>query len=379
MLHRCLPPPAYLGFAAACVSLSVTAWAPTSVPGLAPAAAAQPTPAIAAAGDDRTDPTAADDPAAPDTDPSSDIDLSDAAWATEVSDEDQAQALDDFYRGLDLHEQLLFEDAAEAYQRAIERWPHPKFLLYRSHALSKQGEPLAAHQLLQQVLSADPRALAPSEHDLARSIERDLLARELAAITVRCDEPGAEVTVNGQPWFTGPGTHRSVVRAGAYVVAVDKPGYVTVTRSVTLRRGEWSLIEPRLVPERDAVLTHRRWHAWLPWIITATGVVATGAGAGLYTLSNQHLDTIQRRVADACEAGDCGSVAEQSLYRRAQIERTAGIATLAAGGATLTAALVMHYLNRTIHSPNQDAGSSELEMRPLIAPDGAGMSLRLRF
>lgn len=307
-------------------------------------------------------------------------DVSDAPWARDVTDAQQAQALQHFHAGLELHRQLLFAEAGASYQRALAQWAHPKFFLYLSHTLAKQGAHLEAYEALEQALGGDARAMSESERRLAREMQTEL-AHELAAVTVRCDEPGAEVMINGQPWLTGPGTQRRIVRPGAYVVETTKPGHVSVTRSLTLRRGEWSLIEPRLVRDEDAILVERRWSRATPWLVTGAGLVASATGAWLYTMSSEHFAEVQEQVGEGCMPNDpsCNSVPARALYDRAQVERSIGIGALAVGSGALAAALVMHYLNRSHHSPNEEAGSAEMELRPLVDGDTTGVSLRIDF
>lgn len=307
-------------------------------------------------------------------------DGSDAPWARGVTDAQQMQALRHFHAGLELHRQLLFAEAASSYEQALAQWAHPKFFLYLSHALAKQGAHLEAYEALRRALRGDPRAMSDSERRLAHNTETGL-ALELAAVTVRCDEVGAQITINGQPWFTGPGTQRRIVRPGAYVVEATKRGYVTVTRSITLRRGEWSLIEPRLVRNQDAVLVERRWSRTPPWLVTGTGLVASATGAWLYMLSSRHFAEVRNQTDEGCMPEDtsCESVPARALYERAQVERTTGIGVLAAGGSTLVVALVMHYLNRPHRSPNEAAGSARMEMRPLVDGTVTGVSLQINF
>lgn len=307
-------------------------------------------------------------------------DASDAPWARGVTDAQQAQALRHFQAGLELHRQLLFAEAGSSYEQALAHWPHPKFFLYLSHARAKQGAHLEAHEALEQALRGDSRAMSASERRLARDLQTEL-ARELAAVTVRCDEPGAEITINGQAWFTGPGTRRRTVQPGAYVVEATRPGHVSVTRSITLRRGEWSLIEPRLVRDQDAILVAHRWSRATPWLVTGAGLVASAAGAWLYMESARHFAEVQEQAGEGCMPEDpsCDSVPARALYERAQVERSIGVGALAAGSSALAAALVMHYLNRSHRSPNEEAGSSEMELRPLVDGHTTGVSLRIEF
>ncbi|GAB4557133.1 MAG: hypothetical protein Tsb0020_00980 [Haliangiales bacterium] len=283
-----------------------------------------------------------------------------APWAEGVSEAQQARAMWHFARGIELHKQLLFAEAQAAYQRALQSWEHPKIYLYRGLAMSKLGDFLAAYESIERALRSDPRALRAHERALAERTASELLRGELAAITVRCEVAGARVRIGDESWFSGPGVQRKSVSPGSHSVTVDKPGYVSVTRVVLLRRGESAVIDPDLVPSGAEFLVEWRWSPALPWWLTGAALATTATGAGLMVLASKHRGEAEALLSENCPlpgADDCySSPGVKTLRARADIERNVGVGLLLAGGGALVGALAMHYLNQPHRTRNEAAG-----------------------
>ncbi len=301
-------------------------------------------------------------------------------WSRAVDDAVQARALWYLHQGLSKHKQLLFADAAALYQRGLKHWDHPKLHYYRGLALAKLGQHLAAYESLSRALSGPRQALDADERAFAQRTAQDLMAGELAAVTVRCATAGAAVSINGKPWFVGPGIQRKIVSPGSYSVEVSKADHVPVTRLTTVRGGESALIEPQLVHNRDAVHVQRRWSRPLPWLVTGAGLLAITAGTGLFALSSHHADEGRAMLASDCSSnGPCAQNRGLHRFERAAQEREFSIGLLAAGGGVLLVGAGMHYLNRARYQDNEEAGGSRMELVPLVGDSAAGAALTIDF
>ncbi len=309
-----------------------------------------------------------------------------AARAERAADPPQAQrdaqqqaAYEHFRDGLELHHRLLFEDAALAYQRALNGWQHPKFYLYLSHALARSGAPLRAFTALQQALAGDPKALDAQDTRTAQVVEAELV-QQLAAITVRCDADGAEVTINDQIWFSCPGERRKMVRPGFYLVDVRQAGHVPVSQSMTLRAGEWAVVEPNLVAKEDAVRVERRWPRALPWGVGLAGIAIAAVGATNYARAARDIDGLQRDIDGLCAPGArrCPSSAEiDDKYDGARFRQIVGVGLLTAGTGTLLTALLMRLQTRDV--ADESVRRPSVEVLPLMEGSAAGLSLDIEF
>lgn len=302
------------------------------------------------------------------------------AWARSVSEGQKALAQRHFLEGLELHRQLLFAEAAEAYERACYEWEHPKFFLYRSHALVRGGEYMEAFRALQRAKSEPVGALSAAELQIVRALEAELM-QKLAAITVTCDESGAAVKLNNQEWFECPESGRRIVDPGYYQVSVHKQGYVPVMEEVTLSAGSLATLAADMVTEAEAEDEARRWSRELPWIATGAGLLVSAAGAGLYAYTGWRARTWNEDIAALCtEDLPCSSsLGLGHRLGRARWQRTLSGGLLAAGGSALLASTLMHYLNQPALSAAADADDPRFDVQPLIDVHAAGLSLTSKF
>lgn len=297
-------------------------------------------------------------------------------WVAGVSEIEQKRALEHFNEGVKLHEELLYAQAAREYGLAIDSWAHPKFYLYQSLALAKLGRSLEAYQALQSALTGDRAALSQSEWDLARRTERELLGA-LSRITVRCDEPGAVVRLNGQRWFACAGHQRRIVRAGDYRIDVGKPDFVPVSTSVSLKPGEAVVIEPKLIAQASRTSVKRRWRSGMVWAVTGVGAALMAAGWFGTWHAARDAEGIQRNV-DRLDGGSSQGELINDL-ERAHWYHSASQYTLFAGGGVVATSLLLHWLNRPEEIYNRDAGGANVDVTPLLGPNAGSIRIQITF
>jgi hypothetical protein len=303
-------------------------------------------------------------------------------WQEGVSpaDQDTAKAL--FAEAVTLQRQWLLADAAARYEQALARWEHPKIRFYLSRTQEKMGDPVAAYENLRLALRWGLDAFPPEDAEVAREMQRRL-ELELSRIEVRCDEPGAEVFVDGKPWFVGPGSQDAVVRPGEHAVIARKAGHFTVTRSISLVPGKHATVELGLSPE---TIVRSRWERWRPWhtlAVVGTGAALALAGGVLEWQAARDYAEYDRRFDEVCSDNpQCAPHVAPGMadrLRRARWENRGAIAAFGAAGATLAAGALLGWLDLPGPHRNEATGSVDVEFMPLVTGDATGVSLGGRF
>ena len=95
-------------------------------------------------------------------------------------------------------------------------------------------------------------------------------------LVVTTGEPGAEVTLDGEPAGRTPLT--LTVEGGVHELRVARSGHVSLARSVTVRAGDLQRLDLDLEPERRL---HRRWWLWAIVGGVVVGAVAVALAVGL--------------------------------------------------------------------------------------------------
>lgn len=167
-----------------------------------------------------------------------------AAWQ-QASPEARQSADALFAAGSRLFRQWQFGEAEQKYRAALAHWQHPLIYLYLGRALEKQGDLEGAHEAVQRALRQQPPPFSAPDLQLAQDLRERLEAR-LARIEVHCEQEGAEVFFDGEPWFVAPGRHHRMARSGQHVIIARKQGYVPATKAIALTPGTLTRVEIRM-------------------------------------------------------------------------------------------------------------------------------------
>lgn len=316
-------------------------------------------------------PLAADTPPAP------------GPWHEGVEPADQEAAIALFEEALTLQRQWLLPEAAARYEQALARWDHPKIRFYLGRTQEKLGDPVTAYENLRLALRWGLDAFPPADARLAREMLRRLEAG-LSRIEIRCDEPGAEVFIDGKPWFVGPGSKQAMVRPGEHAIIARKAGFFTVTRSISLVPGKQATVAIGL--SRETVVRGRweLWHPWHTWAVAGTGAALALAGGVLEWQAARHYTEYEHWFRAVCQDRSlCYPHQEDprmpGKLRRASWENRSAVAAFSLAGVALAAGAVLGSLDQPRPHRNDDTGSVDIEIAPLLAADGAGMALGGRF
>ena len=278
-----------------------------SVAGL-PSAVAQPRP-----GDEpRADPPSADEsrPARPETPPDTppgqpdgdeqaagdpSAQPNDRPWAQGVSPSDQAQANELFEAGDALLREFQLAAALRKYEAALTHWRHPAIHYRVASILLSQGKQVQAYAQNEQALRFGEAPLGEQFFANATRIKQQLEST-LVWLTVSCQEAGADVRLDGELLFAGPGSEERVITAGAHTLVATKEGMIPATQNLALEGGKHTTIELTLRVEgaRERFYpTRGRWGGSVATLIDAQGFdpangqgLAVVAGASYGVMDN---------------------------------------------------------------------------------------------
>jgi hypothetical protein len=285
----------------------------------------------------------------------------------------RAEAL--FAEGAALFKQWRFDEAEQKFREALTHREHPLIHLYLSRALDKQLRLVEAHAVLMQALRQEHARLSPEDVQVAEDLQASLESR-LSQIEVFCDEPGAEVSLDGEPWFTAPGQPRRMITAGQHVLIASKPGYFPITESVALIPGKQTRVVLRMTV--DVVHVYRPWRLWQTWAVAGIGIAMSLTGGVLLLQAEKDYAAIQVEL-NTCTPNICEPVPPRRLESAEWKERI-GAGALITGGTIVAAGLtvVLIKLGRTRRS-KPSPGVEDLDILPMMSGDTAGISARLRF
>lgn len=298
-------------------------------------------------------------------------------WERDVTAEDRRVAEAMFDQAVELHEQLLRDQAVARYQEALSRWENPHIRWNLALLSMDMGQYLRAHEHLARALSWGPEAFDPPDWEKLSGARDRLLRQHLAVIEARCDQPGAELALDGKPWFRGPGAARQVVLPGEHVLTARKPGYFPLARSMVLPAGTQGAVT--VVMSVDGIFEKRRWAAWKPSAVLGAALALGVAGAALSWDARWQVDAARDDLAALCDRQPICAPLTPSGYQRARWQHRIATGAMITAGTAAAAGLVLLFVNqpRAYRTENREEG--RLQLVPMAAPHAAGVSARLRF
>ncbi len=222
----------------------------------------------------------------------------DKPWAAGVSAANQKQALALYKEGNAFFEQSQYKDALPKYEAAIALWDHPAIHYNAAVCLINLDRPVEAFE---NIVSALRFGAAPLGPDLFKQGEtyRKMLAAQVGELEVSCADAGAQVTLDGEPIFTGPGSVKRRLRIGDHQIVVTKQRYQTETQLIHLGGGDDRHVAIVLKPVPGQRVLHRRWAKWKPWSLVVGGIAIAAAGAIPLVASQDHATSYQSWL-DSC-------------------------------------------------------------------------------
>lgn len=302
-------------------------------------------------------------------------------WSLSVPPEERKAARALFLEGNRLFRVPLFARAVGQYQAAIAKWRHPAFYFNLALAQINLDDNVAARESLERALVYGAEPLGAERFAEAQKQLKDL-ERTLGKIRISCQTKGAEVTLDGDTLFVGPGHYENWIEPGDHEVTAKRSGYLSEARKVTVPQGMKQEVELRLITLNEASDKNRRWAVWKPWAVVAGGALVAVAGGFIHSRSSKNFENYDAdflRLPCASEAGCKEDQIPQSLHTRldrAELQQKVAIGAYAAGGAILVTGAVLLYMNRP-QTVEEAPRAGQITFAPDLSPSSLGFVLSM--
>ena len=297
------------------------------------------------------------------------------AWADEPWEQgvpqdkrDQAQAL--FGEGNALFAQQAHQPALEKYKAAIALWDHPLIRFNMAVTEIRLDRILEAAADLEGALRFGAEPFTPELYRQAQDYQK-LVAGRVGNIEASCDEPGAQVLLDGKPWFACPGAQKQRVLTGEHLVVAEKKDYMTISRRLVVASAATANTKLALLPLEDVVTYEYPSPRWLPWTTAGAGVAVALGGLGLRFAARNQMDQFEADIKTRCPMGcklDLSDVPDLKRDRdSAELKGEVAVTMMIVGGVAAVGGTVWGMLNR----PRRVFPTME------VAPTPGGMSARV--
>lgn len=269
-------------------------------------------------------------------------------WAVGVDDARKASANQLLAAG---NRQLVDHDYAGAlatYRAALAAWDHPAIRFNIVRCLIQLDRPIEAADNLDRALAYGAAPLEEAVYTEALAYAK-LLTSQIATVAVRCDQPGAQLTLDGRPLASCPAKVTRRVQPGPHQVVGTREGYVPRTIELIVVGGAARTIDVELVPLASATAERRRWRVAVPWVVFGGGLALAGLGGAIELKAGADFDAFDRAVAERCARTGCVGAQRTALDAQettARREHMAAVAGLAVGALAAGTGAVLLYLNR---------------------------------
>jgi hypothetical protein len=270
-------------------------------------------------------------------------------------------------------------EAADKFRESLKVWDHPGTHYNLALALVTLDRPLELREHLIAAMRYGPWPIKQFRFDHAKNYQA-LLESQLVRLRIRCDVPGARVTLDGEELFKPPGEAERWAKAGHHVVAATKDGFIANQVTRDFPAGARPDLELKLSTQEELTVRHRRWSQAVPWSVAGAGAAVALAGGVLLYAGHRAADSADNAAGQQCPNG-CRpaptSNAEKHLESK-RLQRLA-IGSFAVGGATLLTAGVIAYLNRaqmTLRHYEPEISTSaapNLSIAPLLDGNARGI------
>lgn len=303
-------------------------------------------------------------------------------WSLSVPPEERKAARALFLEGNRLFRVPLFARAVAQYKAAIAKWKHPAFYFNLALAQINLDENVAARESLERALVYGAEPLGDDRFQEAQKQLKDL-ERTLGKIRIACQTKGAEVTLDGDTLFTGPGHYENWIEPGDHEVTAKKSGYLSEARKVTVPQGRKQEVELRLITLNEASDKNRRWAVWKPWAVVALGTAVAVTGGVFHSRSSASYEAYDDdfiRLPCVTNEGSPGCTKDdippsmQTRLDRADLQQKVAIGAYAAGGAILATGVVLLYMNRP-RTVEEAPHTSQITLAPDLSPSSLGLVL----
>lgn len=309
-------------------------------------------------------------------------------WACGISKDNQQKALLLFTEGNSLVQSTLFANAVDKYREALKYWPHPAIHYNLALALIFTKDPVGVYRSLEKAVVYGPKPLGKDNFDHANKY-KTLIMSQLAWLDVRCDIPGAAVTLDNEELFVAPGSKKILVKAGKHVLNATKKGYIGGEVSRIFAPAEHTTVKLQLFTEADLTRHRRNWKTWKPWAVVGGGAAVAGIGLLVHMLAKSDFQEFDNAIA-MCGGATPGCTPDQSIRDMrtgAETKQSIAMVSYVVGGAAVVGGLILAYMNRAQpyrvdvdeHKKSLGIAAGGLNVLPLVSRDTAGIGASFEF
>lgn len=193
-----------------------------------------------------------------------------------------------------------------------------------------------------------------------------------------CDEPGARVTLDGKPLFTGPGRHQALVLPGGHQIVASAPDRIPATEQIVLAPGQRAAVA-LVLHEPGRTVTVRYMPAWIPWVSLGVGAAVLGVGGYVDSQATDALTAFDTDFNRRCPRGCTEIEAPGFDARLARIGRKQAVARglYATGGVVIMVSAALLYMNR--ERVEQRVDDDTISVMPMAGPEALGLTARVSF
>lgn len=288
-------------------------------------------------------------------------------WAKGIPAATQEQALRIFREANSLFEESKYSQALALYRDALKVWDHPAIRYNAAVALINLDQPLAAFENLESALRFQEAPFGAETHKQAQ-LYKKLLSGQLAELEVVCDEAGAEITLDGEVLFIGPGQgHRRLI-PGPHQLVARKSGYKTETAALQLLPGKLQHEEVKMqLLSAAPVNLVRRWPVWMPWTVAGAGALVALVGIPFMAAAQSSLNTFDADLARVCPLGCTQDALPQTVLaarNAGRVENGVAVGLFTAGTAAVATGIVLVAMNGL----QPEKSTSVLALTPVVSP-----------
>jgi hypothetical protein len=282
-----------------------------------------------------------------------------------------------FQRGVVLYRSGAYDAAFAEFSRAYESAPHYRILYNLAQVQAQRHDYVEALTYFQRYLTEGAGHLTESRAEavVAEALE---LRQRIARVRVETNVDDARLFVNDTPAVDLPRDEPMLVNAGIHRLRVEKAGYVSVSRTVTLAGGEESTVSLDLVAELEmdemALPPPAPEPTALPPIVNRTALWSSLAATGALAGASVTFGVLTRRanaaLADRLERFPAPRASVEAGRTRV---RTFALLADTLGIAAATALGLSTYLYLSPGGPSDDA-ASPTGLRAQIGPRASSVS-----
>ena len=271
-------------------------------------------------------------------------------WTVGVSNKQQDKANALYEEGNNLFAQDAHAPALDKYRAAVAIWNHPRIRFNLAVTLIRLDRPLEAAEELEQALRFGDKPFKKDLYQQALDYQK-LLAGRVGYIEASCKQKGAQVLLDGKPWFACPGEQKMRVMAGEHAIIGELRDYVPDGPSkIVVAGGGVTKHQVKLKPLDSAVELRYPMPRWVPITIAITGGVIGLAGAATYLAGKDQMNEFNTNFREACPDGCAKDLSDNPALRDqrdgAVLKGNLGIGMIIGGGAVLVGGIVMTAVNR---------------------------------